>query len=305
MGLFKKLLKTALEDTPIASMISDDDDEKKLSRQTVDDDEISEADFNEDFDENDYDIDELEEESDEDLQELGEEVDRLIEENDGEIDGDDLEVLHDKAQACGLSVEEFDQMLENRLEELREAIEAGYHPRDVYRTRSVWRRCPNCGWLNSADSTYCEWCGYQLRHRTASFVLGSLIAMGAAGGDPKKLHKKHIKKTVTKANKGKKAAKKTEKSGGIKKKSALNSTTSKKAPEKKSLFGSKNTENKSEKKSLFGGKTPDKSSEKKSLFGSSKNTHTEVKAKSSSLGGSKKSSSKSSMKLGGIGKKRR
>ncbi|MDE6255780.1 MAG: zinc ribbon domain-containing protein, partial [Muribaculaceae bacterium] len=130
--------------------------------------EFDEDAFDEDFDEDEYEDEEFDDESDEDLQELADRVDTLIEE-DG-LDEDTMEELYEEADSFGISREEFDNMLDARIEELRSAIDAGFDREEVFATRTPWRRCPKCGWLNHADNVYCDWCGYQLRHRAASTI---------------------------------------------------------------------------------------------------------------------------------------
>lgn len=327
MSLLKKLV-AALNDA-----VNDDSDKKEntgygasLDQDYDNDyDEIDESDLDSDYDEDDYDLDELEsEQSDEDLAELGRNVDQLIELRQGNLTGSDISSLHSQAMQVGLSVEEFDAILNSRIEELRDAIEAGYEPRVVYRTRSIWRRCPNCGWLNSADDMYCEWCGYQLRHRAASFLVASLLVAGAHG-NAKKLHSRHVKKTVKKANKGKKAAKTVKPKANR----TLSAPKTKAAPAKKSLFGSSSSAAKTtdKKKSLFGSSSSTKPTDKKtSMFGSSSSKPVEKKSslfgsssskpekkKSSLLGSSSKKSKSSGGLFGGakkssgfgLGKKRR
>ncbi len=293
------LKKGAAVISEIVDVDDDDLDDDDLDDDDLDDDDLDE--FDDDFDEDDYE-DELEE-SDDDLAEFGERVDALIEENDGELDDDDLDDLADEAQEYGISREEFEKMLDARISEINAAIDAGYDRHDVYRTRSVWRRCPRCGFLNYANDVYCDWCGYQLRHKAVSAMLGALVCMGAKGGTPKKLHKISVKRTAEKTTRAKKTRIEN-KARGIKpaKKSLVSSKSAAPASStnKKSLFGSSSSASKSapeKKKSLFGSSSSASKSvpeKKKSLFGSSSSSSKSSSEKKSSLFGSSSSSSKSS-----------
>ena len=261
-------------------------------------DELDENNFDENFDENEY--NQNIEVSDDDLAELGELVDELIEDSEGELDDDDIEDLHEKAVECGLSIEEFDEMLENRLAELQDAIAAGYAPEVVYRTKSIWRRCPKCGSFNDADSVYCYWCGYQLRHKAVSTLLGALIASGAEG-DKKQLHKNRVSKNAKKATKSKEIRKAN---AGKKVKTTAIKKSNVAAPKRSLISGKSNAPTSDTKKSLFGGKTKTSTTEKKkSLFGSSSSSSASSKSskKSSLFGSSSKSSSKSKISGGLLG----
>lgn len=323
MGLFKSFIKNAVE-----GLFTNEPE--------VEEPDLTEEDLNYEFDESDYDFDEIRSTtSDEEFRTLGMLVDRTIEENEGYISDDDREFLHEEAASCGLTYEEFDQLLNSRLQELQEAIEAGYDRHDVYRTKSVFRRCPNCGEVNSAGNTYCWYCGYQLRYRTASFILGSLMMMGAVGGDARSLHRRHVSNVVKKANAGRKNAKQLGKRSIEKRKSATTarvassprkiaaqnsaarraSTGSRSTPPP--ISGARTTRTSSARSSMFGSSSSSSSSASKrtSMFGSSSSSSSSSvkKAKKSSSGGlfggsssSKKSSKKSSgMGLLGGGKRRR
>lgn len=274
-------------------------------------DDIDDDIFDDDIDEDDLE-DELEEEleneeyeSDEDLAELGERVDSILQRNEGVVYDNELAELHQQAVGCGLTVEEFDAQLNARIDELKAAIEAGYAPREVYRTRSVWRRCPNCGWLNYVDDVYCEWCGYQLRHRVATFLLASLMYNGAHG-NARKLRRRSVRKSASRARDGRekrrlnkaKGIKPTRKPAAAGKKPLFGGSKSSLKPatpaKKSSLFGSKPAAAAPAKKSsLFGSKPAAAPAKKSSLFGGSS------KPKKSSGGGLFKAASK------GLGKRRR
>lgn len=269
--------------------------------------EIDESVLNENFDINDYTSIDAEA-GDQDLISLSNAVDELIEIRQGQMSSDDIEQLHQMAESYRISIEEIDSILSNRLEEIQAAIEAGYEPLAVYRTRSLYRRCPNCGWVNYADDVYCEWCGYQLRYKAASFLLGALVAAGAKGGNPNKLHSRHVKKSVAKGRKGRQAAK----TGKITKKSNTSRPAAKTktlpksggsiSPQKRSLMGGGAASKAGPKKSLFGGSSSAQPSTKKSLF-SGASPATKPTTKKTSLFGSKTTSGGSSLGSSGSSKK--
>ena len=227
---------------------------------------------------------------DEDFDELNEMVDNAI--SDGELDDDDREELYERARELELDMEEFQEMVDARLRQMQVAIEEGYERDYYYRTRSVWRRCPNCGHLVLVDDDICDWCGYYLHtHPVASAI--ALGLMAASSSDRKRVKQE---KAVRKA-----AAKKS----GIKKNVAKKNTTAKttvnktnSTTPKKSLFGSSSSKpaEAPKKKSLFGSSAskPTEAPKKKSLFGSSSSSE----KKSSGLFGS--SSSKTEKKSGGL-----
>lgn len=227
---------------------------------------------------------------DEDFDELNEMVDNAL--SDGELDDDDREELYERARELELDMEEFQEMVDARLRQMQEAIEEGYERDYYYRTRSVWRRCPNCGHLVLVDDDICDWCGYYLHtHPVASAI--ALGLMAASSSDRKRVKQE---KAVRKA-----AAKKS----GIKKNVAKKNTTAKttvnktnSTTPKKSLFGSSSSKpaEAPKKKSLFGSSAskPTEAPKKKSLFGSSSSSE----KKSSGLFGS--SSSKTEKKSGGL-----
>ena len=260
---------------------------------------------------------------DEDFDELNEMVDDAI--SDGELDDDDREELYERARELELDMEEFQEMVDARLRQMQVAIEEGYERDYYYRTRSVWRRCPNCGHLVLVDDDICDWCGYYLHtHPVASAIALGLMAASSSdrkrvkqekavrkaaakkSGIKKNVAKKNnaVKTTVNKTNSttpkkslfGSSSTKPTE---APKKKSLFGSTTSKpaEAPKKKSLFGSSST---SEKKSggLLGGSSSKTEKKSSGLFGSSSSS----KSSRGLFGGS---SSKKSGGPFGIGKKRR
>ena len=209
-------------------------------------------------------------------------VDNAI--SDGELDDDDREELYERARELELDMEEFQEMVDARLRQMQEAIEEGYERDYYYRTRSVWRRCPNCGHLVLVDDDICDWCGYYLHtHPVASAI--ALGLMAASSSDRKRVKQE---KAVRKA-----AAKKS----GIKKNVAKKNTTAK-TTVNKTNFGSSSSKpaEAPKKKSLFGSSAskPTEAPKKKSLFGSSSSSE----KKSSGLFGS--SSSKTEKKSGGL-----
>jgi|GEM_PF-2880901 len=225
---------------------------------------------------------------DEDFDELNEMVDNAI--SDGELDDDDREELYERARELKLDMEEFQEMLDARLRQMQESIEEGYERDYYYRTRSVWRRCPNCGHLVLVDDDICDWCGYYLHtHPVASAI--ALGLMAASSNDRKRVKQE---KAIRKA-----AAKKTGIKKNVVKKNNVAKTTVNKANSttpKKSLFGGSSTKptEAPKRKSLFGSSS---TSEKKSggLFGSSSS---KTEKKSGGLFGS--SSSKTEKKSGGL-----
>lgn len=114
--------------------------------------------------------------SDEDLEELGEMVDEAIY-NDELDDEDVMDDLYEEAEEAGLSREEFEEILDARIAELRDALDHGVEREVVYRTRSVWRRCPACHHLVASDQMFC-YCGYQVRHRVVTAVAASFLKQG-------------------------------------------------------------------------------------------------------------------------------
>ena len=248
---------------------------------------------------------------DEDFDELNEMVDNAI--SDGELDDDDREELYERARELELDMEEFQEMVDARLRQMQVAIEEGYERDYYYRTRSVWRRCPNCGHLVFVDDDICDWCGYHLHtHPVASAI--ALGLMAASSSDRKRVKqekavrkaaakKSGIKKNVAKKNNAVKTTV-NKASSTTPKKSLFGSSSAKptEAPKKKSLFGSTTSKpaEAPKKKSLFGSSS---TSEKKSggLFGSS-SSKTGKKSSGGLFGGS---SSKKSSGLFGGGKKRR
>ena len=159
----------------------EDYDDENYDDENYDDEDYDDEDYDENYDEDEDDYDDDEDDyddvSDEDLYEFGESVDEVLatgNPSQAQIDG-----LQMRAAALGIEIDEFEQLLRERMEQLQAAIDAGYDRDEVYRTRSVWRRCPNCGHLVSAKEMYCPWCGYQLRHRAATMIMGGLLYAGA------------------------------------------------------------------------------------------------------------------------------
>lgn len=156
----------------------EDFDDEDYDDEDYDDEDYDDEDYDdEDYDDEDYDDEDYDDESDEDLYELGEEIDRAL--ANGNLDREERDMLQMRAAALNIDIDEFDALLQARIEQLEAAVEAGYSREEVYRTRSVWRRCPNCYHLVSAQDMFCPYCNYQLRHRVATMVMGGLLYAGA------------------------------------------------------------------------------------------------------------------------------
>lgn len=289
-----------------------------------------------------YDMDEnaVEELSDEDLLELGELVDEKLEYGEGELDEDDIEELHERAEAIGLALDEFDAMLQERMEQMQEAINMGYDPVVVYNTRSVWRRCPSCYCLVREREVYCPVCGHQLRMTPMDVIAGGVMLAGLLSGAAKD----NAQKRAASVERKKKAIASGKKQGGRKvaqkrgvpaRKTAVSARPTSPsatrptppppprpnaarpmsprpgaspapAPAKKPLFGNRPTPG-----STASASKPAAAPAKKSLFGSkpaptsSKTSASKSSSKSSGglFGGSSKSSKSSGRKLK-LGKRR-
>lgn len=111
----------------------------------------------------------------------------------------------------------------------------GYERDYYYRTRSVWRRCPNCGHLVFVDDDICDWCGYYLdTHPVASAI--ALGLMAASSSDRKRVkQEKAVRKAAAKKSGIKKECSK--KNNAVK--TTVNKTNS--TTPKKSLFCSSST----------------------------------------------------------------
>lgn len=292
MGLFNKLKDLAKDKALEAldgfkNMINETSDEKVEAKNYS-----HEVTFEEDIEEPEIDDDEDSDEEyevvdDEDFDELNEMVDNAIE--DGELDDDDREELYERARALEIDMEEFQQMIDARLHQMQETIKEGYERDYYYRTRSVWRRCPNCGHLVLVDDDVCDWCGYYLHtHPVASAI--ALGLMAASSKDRKRVKKERAVRKAAAKKSGIKVATKS----NTKKKTSTSSV--KKSESKSSLFGSsKSAIETPKKKSLFGSTNSSPSiketTKKKSLFGSSSS---EPKKKSRLFGNSSESTGKKS-----------